>query len=293
MDNKGFNGIVRGKLHSECDEDGCGVDFKLTGNSGREVEMERDEAVIVPDAFEDECFRDSFCKKPSKYTMTGTISQIASAINALGGGKNFDSGATIKKNGRSLAVPKKTGYNYKKPFYVDGGSVVINRTNMLSPKVHTFSGTTYEIASKINSYGGNGVKLVDSNGNKLKSGGSIAENNKNGDCYEVSGKIALKNKKELKGNSFIGTPYLVHAQVYGQGELTGIAYGHSFIEDDVYVYDFSNGNEFIVPKSLYYVFGKIKKTKPYYYKYSFGDARKKMAKTGHFGSWELKTETGL
>jgi hypothetical protein len=160
LEDKG--GIVTGKLHSECDDSGCGVPFVT--DDGRHIEMERDEAVLVPEAFEDECFRDSFCKKPAHYEMTGTISQISSAINTIGGGTNFSPGAKIKKNGRKFSTPRKVGYKFKKPFYVEGGSIVINRTNMLDPKVYTFSGTTYEIASQINSHNGNGVKLMEEGG---------------------------------------------------------------------------------------------------------------------------------
>lgn len=292
MSKTDLGGVVKGKLHSECDENGCGVDFWVDG-SERQVEMERDEAVIIPDAFEDECFRDSFCKTPIKYSMTGTTSQIASAINALGGGTNWDPGAKVVKNGRKMKVPRKVGYKFKKPFFVEGGSVVINRTNMLSPKVHTFEGSTYEIASKINSYGGNGVKLVDAQGNKLKSGGKIEEDNQGGDCYIVAGRFAMNNVDSIGGNSFEGTPYLVHAQVHGQGALQGIPYGHAFIEDDEWIYDFSNGRELIIPKDIYYLIGKIQTTKPRHYKYTFEEAKRKMVETGTYGSWDLETESGL
>ena len=86
-------GVTTGRLHSECDDQGCGISF-IVKETGQPVELERDEAVIVPEAFDDECFRDSFCKKPVKYKMTGTTSQIASAINSLGGGTNWDPGGT-------------------------------------------------------------------------------------------------------------------------------------------------------------------------------------------------------
>lgn len=292
METNGFDGIVTGKLHSECDDFGCGVDFKVVGTN-QTVEMERDEAVIVPESFEDECFRDSFCKKPVKYQMTGTISQIASSINALGGGKNFNPGAALKKNGRRLSIAKKRGYSHKKPFYVEGGSVVINRTNMLDPKEYTFSGTTYEIASKINSHNGNGVKLVDSDGKKLKGGGNVKTANRNGDCYFIAGKFALDNVKSIDGNHFIGKPYLVHAQVFGQGAISGLPYGHAFIEDDENVYDFSNDRKIVFPKEVYYALGGIEKKAPLYFKYTFKEAQRKMIDLGHYGSWDLKTKSGL
>ena len=181
---KDVGGIVKtdingdpAKLHSECDENGCGEKYDVDG-SGRIVELEADEAVIVPEAFEDKCFNDSFCKKPNYYEITGTIKQIASAINVLGGGINFAKGAKVKKNGRKMNLPRLTGQNKTNSVssrIIDSGSVVINRTNMNNPKVMTFKGTLYEIASDINSYGDNGVKLTETNNDnpKKKEGGKI------------------------------------------------------------------------------------------------------------------------
>jgi len=161
--------IVKGQLHSECnDETGCGEKYEIEG-TGQTVELERDEAVIIPESFQDKCFGDSFCTRPSKYKMTGTIKQIASAINTLGGGADFESGAKVWKNGRKMSKPRLTARNSRRnPPKLQGGSVVINRTNMLNPTVMTFEGTAYEIASKINSYGGNGVSLMRAGG-ELKS----------------------------------------------------------------------------------------------------------------------------
>jgi 3'-phosphoadenosine 5'-phosphosulfate sulfotransferase (PAPS reductase)/FAD synthetase len=97
--------------------------------------------------------------------MTGTIKQIASAINQLGGGVNFSSGAKVWKNGRKMSQPRMTVRNSRRnPPKLQGGSVIINRTNMLNPEVMTFEGTAYEIASQINSYGGNGVTLMKEGG---------------------------------------------------------------------------------------------------------------------------------
>ena len=43
------------------------------------------EAVIVPEVF----------NSTENMTITGTPSEVASALNVMGGGKNFDDGATI------------------------------------------------------------------------------------------------------------------------------------------------------------------------------------------------------
>lgn len=162
QENKG--GIVDGKLHSECDEDGCGEKFTITGTD-QMVELEEGEAVIVPEAFSPMCFSDSFCKNPANYKMKGTIKQIASALNQLGGGVNFKSGAKVWKNGRVMNTPKLTVKNSRRnPDNIKGGSIIINRTNMNNPEVMTFEGTAHEIASQINSYGGHGVEIKEHGG---------------------------------------------------------------------------------------------------------------------------------
>lgn len=165
MQDKGH--IVKGKLHGECSpEDGCGEKYEV-GETGQIVELERDEAVIIPDAFDDKCFGSSFCKKPDIYTIKGTIAQIAGAINQLGGGVNFAKGAKVIKNGRKVSTPKLSFRDsLRNPPKLQSGSVVINRTNMLNPETMSFTGTLYSIASDINSYDGNGVALME-NGGKI------------------------------------------------------------------------------------------------------------------------------
>lgn len=116
---------------------------------------------------------------------------------------------------------------------------------------------------------------------------------KGGDCYQVAGRFALDGVKKLGSRAFIGVPYVVHAEVSGQGAISGLRYGHAWVEDDEFVYDFSNGREIILPKEFYYKIGQVKQVKPKFYKYTFQQARHKMAETGHFGCWDLKTESGL
>ena len=143
------------------------------------------------------------------------------------------------------------------------------------------------------------------NPEKLKTGGTlyakgskIPSKNKGGDCYYVAGTIAMSEKlpklaKEFEIPDFQGTPYVVHSEVSGQGAISGLRYGHAWVEDDLYVYDFSNGREIVFPKQLYYSMGNVITTKPKYYKYTFKEAVDKMLETGHYGSWELKTQSGL
>ena len=143
-------GIIEGKLHSECDDDGCGRKFQV-GENGHIIEAERDEAVIVADAFEDE----------EEYTIKGNPSEVASALNVMGGGKNFDKGAIIIKNGQELEIPelKKQDIDTDVDDIIDPSSIIINRRSMADEKKYEVTGTTKQIASAINSINGNGVVI--------------------------------------------------------------------------------------------------------------------------------------
>ena len=57
-------------------------------------------------------------------------------------------------------------------------------------------------------------------------------------------KAFLENKID-----YTGTPYLVHAEVQGQGAISNLRYGHAWIEDDVFVYDYSNNRKIVLPKN--------------------------------------------
>ena len=122
----------------------------------------------------------------------------------------------------------------------------------------------------------------------------MTKKQKLGDCYEVAGRMAILGlSKAPNGENFLGNPMLVHGEVEGQGKIKGLRYGHAWVEDDVYVYDFSNGKNLMLLKEVYYYLGKINQDKPKLYKYSFLEARQKMLQTGDFGPWDLITESGL
>ena len=145
---------------------------------------------------------------------------------------------------------------------------------------------------------GHNPEKFDTGGTLYAKGSKIPSKNKGGDCYYVAGTIAMSEKlpklaKEFQIPEFHGTPYVVHSEVSGQGAISGLRYGHAWVEDDLYVYDFSNGREIVFPKQLYYAMGNVVEKKPKYYKYTFEEAVRKMLATGHYGSWELKTESGL
>lgn len=141
-------GIIEGRLHSECGEDGCGRKFQV-GENGHVIEAERDEAVIVADAF----------KSDEEITIEGTPSEIASALNVIGGGKNFDKGAKIVEDGEQKELPemKQEAKDTDVDDVIDSGSVIINRRSMADEKEYKVTGSPKQIASAINSIDGNGV----------------------------------------------------------------------------------------------------------------------------------------
>jgi hypothetical protein len=146
----GDGGIIEGRLHSECGEDGCGRKFQV-GENGHVIEAERDEAVIVADAFNDN----------QEYKIQGTPSEIASALNVMGGGKNFDKGATIEKDGEEIKLPEmqKEAIDTDVDDIIDPSSIIINRRSMADEKEYEVTGTPKQIASAINSINGNGVVI--------------------------------------------------------------------------------------------------------------------------------------
>jgi 8-oxo-dGTP pyrophosphatase MutT (NUDIX family) len=124
----------------------------------------------------------------------------------------------------------------------------------------------------------------------FENGGEVALE-VNGDCYLVAAKLLLENDY-TKNITFIGKPYLVHAEVTGQGKIDGIRYGHAWVEDDFFVYDYSNGKNFVLPKDFYYQLGEVKKEKGKYQRYSKKQATEKMLQTKHYGCWDLDTKYG-
>jgi hypothetical protein len=112
---------------------------------------------------------------------------------------------------------------------------------------------------------------------------------KGGDCYEAAAQFCMGFMPEPV--QFVGEPYLVHAEVKGQGKAEGIRFGHAWVEDDENVYDYSNGRRIVMPKVVYYAIGDIQTENPEkYQRYRFPDARAKMLKTKHYGSWDIETE---
>lgn len=97
-----------------------------------------------------------------------------------------------------------------------------------------------------------------------------------GDCYQAAGRLIIE---------YMSKGRLVHGMVNGQGKLTGLKFGHAWIEAGSKVYDHSNGKKKSMPKKVYYALGRINPNECKYY--DGKKATKWMVKTGHWGPWEM------
>jgi predicted RNA methylase len=132
-------GIINGQLHSQCNEKtGCGEKFIV---NGQQIEAERDEAILTgaaEHAYPNEVFE-----------IQGTIKQIASAINVLGGGQSFAKGAVINdQDGNKFKVQE--AQNNPPGRQISGTVYFINRRSMNDPGHYRVRGTVRQIASAIN-----------------------------------------------------------------------------------------------------------------------------------------------
>lgn len=123
----------------------------------------------------------------------------------------------------------------------------------------------------------------------LKKGGMTKTK---GNCYRAAAELLLYSATlKSKKIEFVGKPYLVHAEVSGKGPLEGIRFGHGWVEDDEFVYDFSNDKERVVPKQVYYLLGQVETDDPKKYRrYTPEQAREKLLSTRHYGCWDIETQ---
>ena len=117
-----------------------------------------------------------------------------------------------------------------------------------------------------------GIALKKSKNESLISEGS-------GDCYKAAVNVLMQNTND---------GVLVHGMVDGQGKLTGIRFGHAWVELDNKVLDYSNGKKLTLPKKAYYSMGNVEPKECKYYKYK--EAATFMLDTGHYGPWEMSGE---
>lgn len=97
-----------------------------------------------------------------------------------------------------------------------------------------------------------------------------------GDCYKVAG-LACFDHGLRKDDSF----RVVHGDVDGQGDLSGVRFGHAWIEVGDVVFDASNGKATVMRSEQYYEIGGIQTPT----KYTREEAIGNMSRTKTFGPW--------
>lgn len=114
-----------------------------------------------------------------------------------------------------------------------------------------------------------------------------------GDCYEAAVDFLMQHG--TLGPFGAGDPdlILVHGEVTGQGPLEGVKYGHAWVETpDGLVIDVSNGRAIRLPIPDYYALARMG-SRPNVHKYTQQEVRRKLSETGHYGAWDLQTESGF
>lgn len=111
-----------------------------------------------------------------------------------------------------------------------------------------------------------------------------------GDCYEAAGKFIMNEC--MLGDADNCRYILVHGEVMGQGPIAGISFGHAWVLDGSTVIDKSNGRDLTMPSQIYYAIGQIDSLDNII-EYSWEEARTKILDYGHWGPWDLETESGL
>lgn len=102
----------------------------------------------------------------------------------------------------------------------------------------------------------------------------------------------FEDLRESQGSLPVGDLIAVHGAVIGRGDIEGVEFSHAWIEDDVFVYDYSNGNSGFLPKGLYYQLGGVQEKSGKLKRYTFKELRNKMVDAGFYGNYEIITESG-
>lgn len=113
-----------------------------------------------------------------------------------------------------------------------------------------------------------------------------------GDCFEAAAHLMLSR--------FADDPSarVCHGVPLGRGEIEGIRFDHGWVEveevvgtqpngtemREIMVYDFSNGGEIVIPRSLYYMLGNIAPDDVK--RFTAQEAMGKMRETGFYGPWD-------
>jgi hypothetical protein len=112
----------------------------------------------------------------------------------------------------------------------------------------------------------------------------IPESSRDGDCYQVAGRYVMDHG--LMGDD--QNVFLVHGIVVGQGPISGLEYGHAWVEEGDECIDLSQGRNIRMPKVLYYALGNIDPSKQF--RYSPEEMRRKILDVGHWGPWDLQSK---
>lgn len=115
---------------------------------------------------------------------------------------------------------------------------------------------------------------------------------KKGRCYEAAGRLLMDPSRALKFGVRYGELTLVHAEVQGQGMISGVRHGHAWVVAGDVVVDVSGDREIVVPREFYYRMGRVDEIGNIC-TYTRLEACEKMLEHGHWGPWDLETSTGL
>ncbi len=267
-------GIVRGGEDTSHANDGVKYVVKSTG---QHVELEGDEIVLC----------ENLMKSDKFFTFTDTPLNI---IKTLADEYGCKRGSLTEIQGGEFVICKKVVRD-NTPITVSGTPPDIISQLQIEKgcNVH-WSWDIDKVPNQSSSMekGGETCDVCEHEAEELKNGGGFKKGN--GDCFMVSAKAMLDHYWG-SGRKYQGEPFVVHAEVIGQGELSGMPFAHGWIEDDVFVYDFANGNEVTVPKSLYYELGDVKTDDPKKYRrYSEEQLMNKMTEHNTYGCWDIDTE---
>lgn len=254
-----------------------GVKF-IVKDTGKLIEVEGDEFVFCSDVTQSDRI----------HTFTGTPYEI---LIALAKEYNCSVGALKGIDGREFVICKKV---------VRDGTPI------------TITGTPREIISKMQvekgcnphwsykgepSDGENCDVCAHEQAEKhereraMAKGGDVKTTDKKivSSSFKVAADLMIAAHYNKANISFFGKPYLVHAEVTGNGKYAGQRFGHAWVEDNDLVYDFSSGKQIILPKQRYYQLAAVKTSDPAkYVRYTYEQLAKKLLTSKGY-CWDLKT----
>ena len=264
-------GMVLGGEKTSHDNGGVKYVVKQTG---QRVELEGDEFVLC----------DDIVRSQKYYVLTGTPYEIILKLASEGSCKI---GALSE---------------------IQGGEFVICKKVIRDNQTITVSGTPAEIISQLQvekgcnphwswdleRQDGETCDVCEHDKKKMAKGGSVDAEEEDGideeyinqepigDCIKAASDLIM-----FPDRAFYGIPYVVHAECAGAGKLKGIRFGHAWVEDDYFVYDYANGSKDYFPKQLYYQAGDVKELPKKYKRYTEDEFIEKLFDSGKYDFWDL------